>query len=101
MLSWLNKKMMETSKGQVGINSLIPIVVALVVVGLVAAFGLQIMGDIQGGMTANSTEANATGDAITGVSNLTGQFGNLGTIAGAVVVIGLLVAGFAFFGRGR
>jgi hypothetical protein len=96
------KNWFGTMKGQVGISQLVPLVVALVTVGLVAAFSLQIMGSIRTGMTANSSEANATGLAVTGISNLTSQFGNLGTIAGAVVVIGLLVAGFAYFGgRGR
>ena len=101
MFEKLKNAIKGTMKGQVGISQLTPIVVALVVVGLVAAFGLQIMASIQAGMTPDSAEANATGAAISGIGNLTGQFGNLGTIAGAVVVIGLLVAGFTYFGRGR
>lgn len=92
----------ETMKGQAGIGLLQTIVVGLAVVGLVAAFALQILGSVQATMTAASAEANATGDVITGISNMTGQFGNIGLIGAAVVVIGLLVGGLAVVGsRGR
>ena len=87
-------------RGQVGINMLVGLAIGLVVVGLVLGFGSLILGDVQATMTENTTEYNATGNALTGLLNLSAQLGNVGTIAAAVVIIGLIVVGFAVFSRG-
>ncbi len=98
----VNAFLMSKSKGNIGMNSLISFAVLLVVASLVAGFGAQILTSIQSTMTADTSAYNATGAGITGIANMTGQFGNLGLIISAVVIIGLLVGGFMVFGnRGR
>lgn len=86
-------------KGQVGIGSLGPLAVMLVVGGLILAFSLQILG----GMTFTAGPAgNAANNLTTGLGNLATQFPNIGTILGAVVIIGLLVVGLGgVVNRGR
>jgi len=84
-------------KGQaLNLNSLLTVGITLIVVGVALAFGLQVMGDIKKDMTADSIEANATADAITGVSKLTGKMPTIGLVVAAVIIIGLLVGAFAF-----
>lgn len=83
-------------KGQLsgGIWSLVGVGVAFVVVGIVLAFGLNIMTDVQGDFTADSLEYNATQDAKLGVAKLTGKLPLMGTVIVAVLIISLLIAGF-------
>lgn len=83
-------------KGQMGggIWALVGIGVAFVVVGIVLAFGLNIMADIKGDFTAGSLEANATADAQEGVAKITAKLPLIGTVVVAVLIIGLLIAGF-------
>jgi len=89
-----------TKKGQVGnvLNALPGIAIAFVVAAVVFAVGLLITGDVGDDMTPLSVEANATEDAIEGMSNVTGKFPLFGTIIGAVVVITLIIGGL-YFGR--
>ena len=86
-------------KGQVGIGSLGPLAVMLVVAGLILAFSLQILG----GMTFTAgAPGNAANNLTVGLGNLATQFPNIGTILGAVVIIGLLVVGLGgVINRGR
>jgi len=94
------QKMQINKKGQaLNLGSLLTVGITLVVVGVALAFGLQVMGDIKSDMTANSAEANATGDAITGVSKLTGKLPTIGLVVAAVIIVGLLVSAFAFTKR--
>ena len=88
-------------KGQVNaVGGLAAIAVALVVATLAAAFGSNIGQSVRSTMTENGTAYNATTDAMQGIANMTAQFGNIGTIGAAVVIIGLLVGGFyAYAGR--
>ena len=80
------------------LGGLLTIGITLIVVGVALAFGLQVMGEVQDDMTAASSEANATSDAIDGIANLTGKLPTIGLVVAAVVIIGLLVTGFAFKG---
>ena len=79
------------------IGDLLPLGITLVVVGIALAFGLQVLGDIKSDMTTNSYEANATGDAITGLTKFTDKLPLIATVVVAVVIIGLVVR---FFGKG-
>jgi len=83
---------MKSKKGSsAGINMLLPLAVIIGVTGLVTAFILQIMGDVQDDMTASSAEYNATGEGITAVAKITGKLGIIVTVVLAVVVIALLI----------
>ena len=77
------------------VGDLLPVGITLVVVTVALAFGLQVLGDIKGDMTANSAEANATADGITGLSKLTSKLPTIGLVLAAVVIIAILVRGFA------
>jgi hypothetical protein len=81
----------QGGKNKMNVGDLLPIGITLVVVTVALAFGLQVLGDIKGDMTANSAEANATSDGITGLSKLTGKLPTIGLVLAAVVVIGILV----------
>jgi len=79
------------------LGSLLGISITLVVVGLVVAYGAQITGDVKGDMTVNSAEYNATASSLEGIGNLADKQPTLATIAVAVVIILLLIAGFGGF----
>lgn len=84
---------MMQKKGQVGgwATILTGGAIAVLVVVMVVAFGLQFLTDTQTNFATNSAAYNATGDGITGLSKFTD---NIGTIALAVVllaVIGLVI----------
>lgn len=87
-------------RGMVQMQLITSIAIGLVVAGLIAGFGASILTSVQG--TTTGTAANSIANATVGISNLTAQFGNIGTIGAAVVIIGLLIGGFAIqAGRGR
>ena len=94
---------MERKTAQFDIKDILPIVLIIVVAGIGAAFGLQVTGDIKedfvtGTAGCNATvttqcgiEYNATGDAQTGVSNITSKFGIIGSVIAAAIILGILV----------
>lgn len=90
-------KMDFKKKAQAVTLANLPSIVALLVVGiLIATFASDIVDDINGDQTANSAAANVSSNGLTGMLNLSGQFGNIGTVIGAGLIIGILVAAFAF-----
>ncbi len=75
----------------------LPTIIALLAVGiLVLTFTSDIVADVNADQTANSAAANVSRDGLTGMVNLSGQFGNIGTVIGAGLIIAILVAAFAF-----
>lgn len=92
---------MQTQKQEVEVNldTLLTAGVSVVVTGLVLAFGLQILGDVQGDMTADSSEYNATADTIDAVAGIPSKLAIIVTVVVAVVIIGLLIRSF-MFGKG-
>jgi len=89
-------------KGQAGIMDALPsIAIAFVLAAVVFAVGMLITSETGEEMDANSAEYNATQDAIEGMGNVTGKFPLFGVVIGAVVVIALIVGGFAINARRR
>ena len=94
---------MDRKVAEFDIKDILPIVLVIVVAGIGAAFGLQVSGDIKtdmltgsAGCNATSTancglDYNATGDAQTGVSNITSKFGIIGSVVAAAIILGILV----------
>ena len=94
---------MEKKVAEFDIKDILPIVLVIVVAGIGAAFGLQVTGDIKADMVTdtagcNATDKsacgldyNATGDAQTGVSNITSKFGIIGSVIAAAIILGILV----------
>lgn len=84
------------NKGQaVSLGNLPTIVALLVVAALVATFAGDIISDVNADQTAGSAADNISENGQTGLLNLSGQFGNIGTVIGAGLIIGILVAAFA------
>ena len=73
------------------IEELLGVGLTLVVLGVGLSYGLEVMGDVQDDMTADSTEYNATGDAITGVAKIPDKMPTIATVIVASVIIGILV----------
>ena len=47
-------------------------------------------------VNCSTVASNATGSGLTGIANLAGQSGTIGTILGAVIIIGLLMGAFLY-----
>jgi hypothetical protein len=87
MLSKLN------NKGQLG--NLQSLTIGLVVTSLVLVVGFKILASVKAGLTAGSTEANATQSVIDAIdTNIVGNIGLVALIAVMSVIL-FLVAGFA------
>ena len=80
---------MEKIKFQ--IQDLLGIGLTIVVLGIGLAYGLEVMGDVKDDLAENSTEWNATGDAITGVAKIPEKLPTIATVIVAAVIIGILV----------
>lgn len=93
MLPFWRLKMQKT---EFKLNDLLSAGIIIVVTGLVLAFGLEVLGDVQSDMTASSAEYNATGDAITGVAKIPEKLSIIATVVVAAVIIGLLIRAFSF-----
>ena len=68
---------------------------AFVLFVVVVSVGGQVLAGIQSSQTANSVAYNATGYGLTGITNLSNQSGTIGTVIGAAVLIGIVIAAFA------
>jgi len=68
--------------------------IGFVVFVVTVAVGGSVLAGVQSGQTANSVAYNTTGYGLTGILNLANQSGTIGTILGAVVIIGLLMGAF-------
>jgi uncharacterized protein (UPF0333 family) len=82
---------MEENKTKFQIGDIMPIAITLVVAGIAIAFGLSVMEDVQGDLTANSNAYNATGDAIEGVAKLPEKLPLIVTVIVAALIIGILL----------
>ena len=78
------------------VRDLIPFALTLIVTGIIIAFGLQVQGDVKDDFTTDTLEYNATVSAQEGVSNLADKMPTIGLIGAIVVVISLLIGGFAY-----
>ena len=69
-------------------------VILFVVIAIVAAIGLQIVGDVQNNNEADSIAYNATADVQEGASALFGFMPTIGLVVAAAIIIGLVVRSF-------
>lgn len=82
---------MEYTIREFEIQDMLPIALTFVVTGIGIAYGLNVMGDVKGDMTAASAEANATNDAITGVAKIPKKMPLIATVVVAALIIGILI----------
>ena len=61
---------------------------------VVVSVGGQVLAGIQTSQTTNSVAYNATGQGLTGITNLAAQSGTIGTVIGAAVLIGIVLGAF-------
>ena len=73
------------------IRDMLPIGLTFVVLGIGLAYGLNVMSDVQDDMTVNSSEYNASGDAISGVAKIPEKMPLIATVVVAAIIIGILV----------
>ena len=92
--------MKTNKKGQVSFSNAPNLVIALVIMGLVSAAGVIALVAFRNGSTdatANTTITNT----ITSISNFSAQLGTVGTMLGVGLLVAIVLAIFAFGGRGR
>ena len=88
---------MKNKKGQVSLdirgilNILLVTGIGLGVTGLILAFTADIISTVGEDFVENTSERNVTNNALGGLDNLTGQFPSVGTIGGAIVIIGMVL----------
>ena len=87
-----------TKKGQFGLESLQTVAITVVIVAVVAVLGLQLLGDQQDDLTANSAEYNATAEGIDAVAKIPAK---LPMIVGVIVLVIVIVILIASFRRAR
>lgn len=89
----MNKKAISAAP----IASGVTIVIVLVILSLVAATSANVLTDMRSDMTADAYDYNITSDGLDGLDNLSDQQDTMGTVTGAVIIITLIVSGFAAF----
>jgi len=82
---------MEKKVSRFQIQDMLPIGLTIVVLGIGLAYGLNVMSDVQGDMTPNTLEYNATASAMEGVSKLPQKLPLIVTVIVAAIIIGILV----------
>ena len=78
-------------KAKFSVGDVLPLALTIVVAGIGIAFGLSVLGDVKGDMTVNSSEYNATGEALDAVSKFSGKLGLIVTVVVAAIIISILV----------
>jgi hypothetical protein len=56
-----------------------------------------VVADVRDGQTLNEADYNVSSRGLTGMLNLSGQYGNMGTVLAVVGIISLLLGAFAVF----
>jgi len=96
------KALVKSKKGLAALAGLPTAVIFLAVAGLTIAFGVLILTNIgtNANVGAGSDAQTAINNSITGAKNISSQFGSLGYVIIAFVIIAVLVGGF-IIGRKR
>ena len=83
-------------KAKFQVGDILPLALTIVVAGIGLAYGLSVLGDVQGDMTDNSSEYNATADTITAVAKFPSKLGIIVTVIVAAILIGILLRYLVF-----
>ena len=73
------------------------VVMALVFIVVVTAVGAIVVSSLGDTLTAGTTERNITDEGLIGIQNTASYYSTIGTLAGVIGLLGLVVAGFAYF----
>ncbi len=89
-------------KAQAGILNAAPAaVIILVVIAVVIGVGATVLDKVQETQTSGTAAFNATTDGLSGLTTFSSFQPTMAVIVVAVIIIGLLLGGFALAGRGR
>ena len=93
---------MENKMNKKGISlaELSGVILTFVVIVLLASVGADVLDTLQDDQTTDGAAFNVTGDGLTGIANISGKFGLLGTVIILGAVIGVVIGAFAFGRRG-
>ena len=86
---------MKGKKGM-GIDDLVPIGIAFVLIVMVLAFGASIVADVEADQATGSVAENVSNEGLNGLSKLGQKMPLLATVVIASVVIGVLVVAFKY-----
>jgi|TARA_Y100000034_G_C6553227_1_gene239108 hypothetical protein len=82
---------MEQKTAQFQIQDMLPIALTLVVVGIGVSYGINVVSDVRGDFTANTSEYNATDKTMEGLGKLPEKLPLIATVLVAAIIIGILV----------
>ena len=99
MQTMLMDKLRQMNKKGLTLSDMPDTIITLVIVVLIAAAGAVALTSFKSSQVANSYAANITDQGLLTISNTTTQFATLGTIIGVVLIIGVILAVFAFKNR--
>lgn len=92
---WLQN--LETKKGQMTMEGGLSNGLMLVVLTIAIGIGATILVGIQTGQTVNGTAFNITAQGLTGLTQFASQFGNVGLVLAAALILTTLVVGLGMF----
>lgn len=81
------------------VRDILGLALVLAVTGITIAYTQDVTADQRDTFTASTLERNATENAMQGVANLSKKLPTIGLVIGAVVIVGLLIAGFGRYMR--
>lgn len=90
---------MLNDKAGITLGQLSGVILTFVVIVILASVGGDVLSSLRDDQTTDGAAYNITTDGLTGLDNLSGKFGLLGTIIILAAVIGIVISAFAF-GRG-
>lgn len=93
-------KHIMAKKGMFGLQSIVTLVLLFGVGILATSLIAEVIGRINGTQTVGSKAANISGSGLEGLKQLGLQYPTLGVVIGAALIIGVVIAAFAF-GMGR
>lgn len=92
---------MKSKKGMITLGGLPSIAIGLVVVAAVFVGGFLALDALDNDLTANSFAANATEKVTEGMFNVTAFLPTTGTMIGIGLLLGVILVGFAIYGRNK
>ena len=85
-------------KGNITLGDAAGMALAFVLFVVIVSVGGQVLAGIQASQLTSAgittVASNATGQGLTGITNLSAQSGTIGTVIGAAVLIGIIVGAF-------
>ena len=99
----VKKLLLPNNKGQAAgvFTGLLAAAITFTVLILATSLVAGVVSDVRDGQTANEADYNVSTKGLGGMLNLSGQYGNMGTVLAVVGIISLLLGAFAVFQRGK